>query len=254
MPDFDIHGISATSGISEISGMSAVGETGSTSGAGGAGEAREAKTLIPTVAKSLLRPFVKPTVMFFVFFAIFYSILGVIAIAIGEIPLGDVLEGFPLGFIMSNAIFLLVLGIVFPLWLSYYVAQGVTRREYALGLMLSGLLLSLFFAVLNAVFLVCLPPGAFSPLDYTVVIFPFSSFLAGWVCVIGFQFSRWFLAAAGIIIAVVIIQFLPLALERLSVLLSLQGSYLYPAALLIITLAAAFILFRLTLRIPLKCT
>jgi hypothetical protein len=237
-----------------MSGMSAVGETGSTSGAGGAGEAREAKSLIPTVAKSLLRLFVKPTVIFFVFFAVIYSIIGVIAITTGEIPLGDVIEGFPPSFIMGNAIFLLVLGIVFPLWLSYYVAQGVTRREYALGLMLSGLLLSLFFAALNAMFLVCLPPGAFSPLDYTVVILPFSSFLAGWVCVIGFQFSRWFLAAAGIIIAVAIMQLLPMALERLSELLLLQGSYLYPAALLIITLATAFILFRLTLRIPLKCT
>jgi len=238
----------------EASAASAVGETDSTSRAGGTSEAREAKSLIPAVVKSLLRPFAKTTVLFFVFFVVIYSVIGVVGIATASFSLGDLFEGFPLGFIISNATFLLVLGIVYPLWLSYYVAQGVTRREYALGLMLSGLLLSLFFAVLNVVFLVCLPTNEFSPFDSTSVIFPFASFLLGWVCAIGFQFSRWFLAAAGIIIAVAIMQLLPLALGRLSEPLSLQGWYLYPAAMLIITLAIAFVLFRMTRRIPLKCT
>jgi hypothetical protein len=205
--------------------------------------------MVPAVTKSLLRRLAVNTVWFLIVFFVIYSIIWVALSGANAFDMANPVTSWTLALIASNAIFLLVLGIIYPLLLAHYVAQGVTRREFALALMASALSIALFFAIFNVVFLALLYPEVL-PHAPSAAILPFASFLLGWVCVIGFQFSRWFLAAASIIIGEALAQLLSTSYEPLFS----QGWYLFPALLLAITLATAFTLLLLTLRIPLKCT
>jgi hypothetical protein len=105
-------------------------------------------------------------------------------------------------FANSNSVFLLVLGILFPLLsLEPLLAVGATRRQFAIGLLSAAAALAIGFAVICAV--LDLLAGSFSlPRLFTYLTDDILFFLTGWAAVIGFQIRlHVFPAAFGILCA-----------------------------------------------------
>jgi hypothetical protein len=127
-----------------------------------------------------------------VYVAIFISvfiILGLVPIVFNvqlpELPIGldAALAILPFG----TRIYVLVIGIVTPLlYAGSYVGIGVTRRQFTLGLMVSGLGLCLAFATLFTLF-----EGFTAGFSLARALLQFAGlclcFLAGWIAVVGFQ-------------------------------------------------------------------
>jgi hypothetical protein len=102
--------------------------------------------------------------------------------------------------IISQRIYLLVIGIVYPLTVGEYLVVGVTRKQFAHGLSVSGFALSLCFCVLQAVLM--LLDGTFSPFTLlSGIAYGIFYFFLGWVAVAGFQLKRVYTAAIGLICA-----------------------------------------------------
>ncbi|MDR2493340.1 MAG: hypothetical protein LBD25_07810 [Coriobacteriales bacterium] len=102
----------------------------------------------------------------------------------------------------SNNIFLLVMGIVYPLMLELYMMFGVTRRQFARALLVAGAALSVALAVVSGVV-----AWATASLDALALAGVLASnllcFLLGWLAVSGFQLRRVLAAAGGILAAIV---------------------------------------------------
>jgi hypothetical protein len=108
-------------------------------------------------------------------------------------------------FVWSCAIFMLVLGIIMPLYLGLNMSLGVTRREHTAALLIVGVSLCLLFAVFDTVlqaffgifYLLSIPTG------FVVIL---SAYLGGWVIVLGFQFRRVTTAIGGFLVVGVLVS------------------------------------------------
>jgi hypothetical protein len=108
------------------------------------------------------------------------------AVGIGEDMRIDVTDAFD----NSTRIYMLVIGIVCPpVYLSHYLAAGVTRRQFAVGIFAAAALLSLCLEVLRVPLLIM--DNEFSSLAVLVpMLGAVLAFLGGWTAVVGFQFMR----------------------------------------------------------------
>lgn len=147
----------------------------------------------------------------------------------------------------SNKIYLLVLGIVYPLvYFRYYIETGVTRRQFSLGMFATAMLLSLCFAV--SLVPLRIAEGTFTPVEILMnAVYGTLCFMTGWTSTVGFQFMRPVPIFVGILCAVSVLHG-GLFLSKLS--LPLWG-YLSIAALAVCLLG--FFLLRVVKRIALKC-
>jgi hypothetical protein len=119
-------------------------------------------------------------------------------------------------FVWSCSIFMLVLGIIMPLYLGLNMSLGVTRREHTSALLIVGTTLCLLFAVFGAL-LQTVFGNYYLPTILHGFVIVLCAYLAGWVIVLGFQFRRvttaigGFIAVAAIsgLVGFVIAQFAP---------------------------------------------
>jgi hypothetical protein len=119
-------------------------------------------------------------------------------------------------FVWSCAIFMLVLGIIMPLYLGLNMFLGVTRREHTAALLIVGIALCLVFAVFGAV-LQAFFGNFYPPTILHGFVIVLCAYLVGWVIVLGFQFRRVTTAIGGFIavaalsglVGLVIAQFAP---------------------------------------------
>jgi hypothetical protein len=116
---------------------------------------------------------------------------------------------------ISGRIYMIMLGIACPLvYFPRYIAVGVTRKRFALGIFASGALLSLcFFAALRIPLLAW--GGGLSLLAVLIpALYGALAFLIGWTASVGFQYTRGAPILVGIVCACAILAGVA-ALERL---------------------------------------
>jgi hypothetical protein len=107
---------------------------------------------------------------------------------------------------ISTKVYFLVIGITTPLlYLRPYLEVGVTRGQFALGLSVAAVLLSLCFSLFYGLAFLAL--GGISPFDaFSNAIYTILPFFIGWVGVIGFQLRRLYAIILGLILANVFLQ------------------------------------------------
>jgi hypothetical protein len=101
----------------------------------------------------------------------------------------------------STRIYMLVIGIVCPLtYLGHYLAVGVTRKRFAVGIFAAGAAQSLCFAVLRIPLLIM--ADEFS-LTATLIpaMYGALTFLVGWTASVGFQYMRAVPIVVGLVCA-----------------------------------------------------
>jgi hypothetical protein len=150
-------------------------------------------------------------------------------------------------FAHSQRVYLLVLGITYPLlFLRYYLEAGVTRRQFALGLSVAAIALSLCFSAIYTG--ITLFIGIFSPssmlsgIAHSVIYF-----FIGWLGVIGFQLQRVYTAALGIICANALLWG-TIALTKLSIL-----EWIKPLIVLVAAGLVMAVLLKTFSRIAVRC-
>jgi hypothetical protein len=132
---------------------------------------------------------------------------------------------------------MLVIGVVCPLiYFAYYLAAGVTRKQFAAGMFAAAAALSLCFAVLRIPLLI--GNGGVPALAVLVpALYGALAFLAGWTASVGFQYARGVPIIIGIVCAVVlfngIVQLERLALPPLARLPAAAGAICVVWALLL---------------------
>jgi hypothetical protein len=148
---------------------------------------------------------------------------------------------------ISTRFYMLVLGIVCPLvYFTHYLAVGVTRKQFAVGIFAAGALLSLCFALLRAPMLII--ENVFSPLALLVpALYGALAFLVGWTAAVGFQYMRGVPICVGTICAAAMFHGM-IAVERLQLPLSAH----LPISAGAIALVGAVLLVAVQ-RIPVKC-
>jgi hypothetical protein len=148
---------------------------------------------------------------------------------------------------MSNHIFVLVLGIVYPLmFLEMFVAQGVTRKCFAQGLLAGAAILSACFTTLQIA--ISLATNSFSAMGITYfAVSLLLGYMTGWVAIIGFQFRRVFPIIAGIVCSSILLHgeiYLASRLEYWSVAI---------IVLAVVTVCLALAIPRVVGHVPIKC-
>jgi predicted ferric reductase len=147
----------------------------------------------------------------------------------------------------SNHIFVLVLGIVHPLmFLEPFVAQGITRKRFAQGLLAAAAILSVCFVAVQIA--VSLATNSFSAKDITYfAVSLLLGYLTGCTAVIGFQFRRVFPAIIGIVCSSILLHG--------EIYLASHSEYWNWAiiVLAVVTVCLAFAIPRVVRRVPIKC-
>jgi hypothetical protein len=144
------------------------------------------------------------------FIAIFTVVITVLNIVFARTGLIDESTGkeliveYLVSFNNSYMWFILVCGICMPLKLKNMLYFGLTRGQFATGVIGAGVLISagfmMFVAVVSAVI------GRFSPADMpTTFLLVFSYWLFGWFTAAGFQYRSVFTATVGITLSVFLI-------------------------------------------------
>jgi hypothetical protein len=156
--------------------------------------------------------------------------------------------------------FILVCGICIPLQLKDMLSFGLTRVQFATGLIWAGTLITAGFAALDSIMYVVIgyqitPANLLS--DFLIA---FSFWLFGWLVTVGFQYRNFFTSAGGIALSV----FLIYALIRFAYVeqalggwhessaffeLSMPGVAVFVIVNVLLTAALRF----LTKRIPVSC-
>jgi hypothetical protein len=151
---------------------------------------------------------------------------------------------------------ILVCGICFPLRLKNMLSFGLTRGQFAAGLIWAGILITTGFAVLSAIISTAMNHA--DPL--TDLLIAFSYWLFGWIVAVGFQYRNVFTSAGGIALAVFLIYaliqfaYVEQALGTWNVATGFFEFSAPGAAVLVIAdVLLATVLRFLTKRIPVRC-
>jgi hypothetical protein len=158
--------------------------------------------------KAFIKDMVTVTVIFLAIYLFAVPLVGsVVASLINGEPRLAVGTAFPLNiyyqqtFMGACSIYMLVMGIVMPLYLGLNMSFGVTRREHTNALLIVGGALCLLLALLHVVMFAILGNlTAISVLASLAVIL--STFLTGWIIVLGFQLRRVTTAILGFVIVI----------------------------------------------------
>jgi hypothetical protein len=121
----------------------------------------------------------------------------------------------PYGTILANSssVFLFVMGIILPSYLSLVLKQGATRQQNSIAIIVSCLASSLLFAALSAILALIVDMRLFPNINATPLTvlgwLPLNilSFMLGWLVVTGFLLRHVLTAAGGIIITCAIMPF-----------------------------------------------
>jgi hypothetical protein len=150
-------------------------------------------------------------------------------------------------FDIATRVYMVIIGIVCTLvYFPIYLAVGVTRKQFFIGLFASGALLSLCFAVLRIPLLIM--SNTLSPLAVLVPALQNTlAFLVGWVGVIGFQYMR----TVPIIISITCANLMPQGLIQLEKMELSLLTLLWISIIAIALIATG--LYLATRRIPVKC-
>lgn len=180
------------------------------------------------------------------FICIYALVMAILLIIFSFVPVDDT-SWIPISIMYAPKIYLLVMGIVYPLVATkLFVSQGLTRKQFFLAYTGAISIISLFLLI----------PILASVIYYDSISLPSAIthylqmplfFLIGWTSVIGFQMRQWYTSILGILGAIAMfhtITTIPgiLALSDIAVL----GSVV---SLLVV---AILILPRIISQIPLK--
>jgi hypothetical protein len=108
----------------------------------------------------------------------------------------------------ATAIYMLVLGIVLPLYLEILMGQGATRHQFTVALLSASALTACALALINVV--VALIFADFTVLS--VLRWALSNwffFLVGWLIVIGYQFRHVITAVASTLVGICLLTLWP---------------------------------------------
>ncbi len=159
--------------------------------------------------KLLFVPLLKSVLWFLGIYALVIAILATIF----YLMLDPDMEWMSISTQFAPRIYLLVLGIVYPLvHLELYVSKGLTRRQFFHALLGAISILSLVLLLPTLIAEAFL--GTLTPLSviYDFVQLPLF-FLAGWCAGIGFRFNTWLAALLGILGAVASLQIMNIIVE-----------------------------------------
>jgi hypothetical protein len=148
---------------------------------------------------------------------------------------------------ISTRLYMLVIGIVFPLvYFNHYISVGVTRKRFFVGIIAAGTALSLCFTILRVPLLIL--DGEFSlPAVLVCVLYGTLAFLVGWTASVGFQHMRFIPIVVGTALAPLMYAGL-LSLEKLQ-LPPLAYLWIFTGAILLVGLGLLLAVWR----IPVKC-
>ncbi|WP_099468080.1 hypothetical protein [Konateibacter massiliensis] len=152
----------------------------------------------------------------------------------------------PLSITYAPKIYLLVMGIVYPLiTIKLYVSQGLTRKHFFWANTGAISILSLFLLI----------PVLFSVIYYDSISLPSAIthylqmplfFLIGWTSVVGFQMRKWYAALLGILGAIAMFHSIT-TIPRILALSDLAALW----SVLLLLIVALLILPRIISQIPL---
>jgi hypothetical protein len=161
----------------------------------------------------------------------------------------------------TGAIYLFVMGICWPFWLPFMLANGITRRQFACANLASAAALSLGFVLLGLLvgLIAGFPAESSIPSNQIVGLFTlFLDYLLGWLIAVGFQYRRVITATAGIVLVILIttaIAVNPGDMVSVGTYNMMPGSILSWGFLLTVVFCAvlALLLPWLTQRLTVKC-
>lgn len=180
------------------------------------------------------------------FIGIYALIMAILLIIFSFVTIEDT-SWIPISIMYAPKIYLLVMGIVYPLVATkLYVSQGLTRKQFFWAYTGAISIISLFLTI----------PLLASVIYYGSISLPSAMihylhmplfFLIGWISVVGFQMGKWYAAILGILSAIVMFHTIT-TIPRIFVLsdLTVLGS------VLLLLAASLLILPRIISQIPLK--
>jgi hypothetical protein len=180
------------------------------------------------------------------FMGIYALVMAILLLLFSFVPIDDT-TWIPTSIIYSPKIYLLVMGIVYPLIATkLYVSQGLTRKQFfwAYTGAISIISLFLLIPILAAVIYyenISLPSAIIHYLQMPLF------FLIGWASVVGFQMRKWFTAMLGILGAIVMFH----TITTMPRILALSDMAVLGSVLLLLA-ALLLILPRIISQIPLK--
>ena len=180
------------------------------------------------------------------FIGIYSLIVTILLIVFSFVTIDDT-SWIPVSIMYSPRIYLLVMGIIYPLVVTkLYVSQGLTRKQFfyaytgAIGIISLFLLIPILASVIYY--------DSFSLLSTIIHYLQMPLFfLIGWTSVVGFQIRKWYTAIIGILVAIAMLHTITtipriLALSDMNVLVFI----------LLLLVASLLILPRIISKIPLK--
>ncbi len=176
-----------------------------------------------------------------------YALIMAILLIIFSFVTIDDTSWIPISIMYAPKIYLLVMGIVYPLVATkLYVSQGLTRKQFfwAYTGAISMISLFLFIPLLASVIYygsISLPSAMIHYLHMPLF------FLIGWTSVVGFQMRRWYAAILGILGAIAMFHTI-ITIPRILVLSDLTVL----GWVLLLLVALLLILPRIISQIPLK--
>ncbi len=193
--------------------------------------------------KLLLMDQIKSAIWFLCIYALIIAILSIVFHYIKDVDR----SWMGISSIYSPKVYLLVMGIVYPLISAeLYLSRGLTRRQYfwaltgAIGILSLGLLLPMVIAEILM--------GTITPMSVIVNLIQMPLFfLMGWTIAAGFQFGKWYTAFGGILCVIVCFHIL----NALSVWLHLPEAALLGTSLILLA-AQINLLPRVIHCIPIK--
>jgi hypothetical protein len=205
------------------------------------------------------------------FVIIYYAVIAVLHIVLAPVILtpadigeqvnigGQIVDDSSKSLHHSWPWFILVYGICAPLHLKNMLSFGITRGQFATGIIWAGALVTAGYVALDAI--VSAVTGQFAAANLlSDFLISFSFWLFGWIVAVGFQYRNVFTSAGGIALSV----FLIYALIRYAYVEQALGTWSEPAyffelsALGAAVFVAADVLLAtvlrfLTKRIPVSC-
>ncbi|MDR3053426.1 MAG: hypothetical protein LBU48_06160 [Coriobacteriales bacterium] len=195
------------------------------------------------------------------FLAIFAVVMVVINLMLTHVDVLDANALLPYSEVLPNSTagYMLVMGIVMPLYLEILLGQGATRRQFAVGLLGASALIASALALVNVMIaLVLADVTVLSVLGWALGNWFY--FLVGWLIVIGYQYRHVITAILSTLIGICLLSLWPLggtfiskSLTELAVtLFGPMPVLLATAASSATTLVLAFVVVILSRRISIK--
>lgn len=180
------------------------------------------------------------------FIGIYALIMAILLVIFSFVTIDDT-SWVPISIMYAPKIYLLVMGIVYPLVATkLYVSQGLTRKQFFLAYTGAISIISLFLIIPLLASVIYYGSISLTSALIHYLHMPLF-FLIGWTSVVGFQMRKWYAAILGILGAIAMFHSIT-TIPRILVLsdLTVLGS------VLLLLVASLLILPRVISQIPLK--